>query len=285
MIEAPSNTVWIGGDPTGAMPFLAAVSREYRWSGIDRLVKTSFLHALDETGRVLWTRSYSADRNQPEFNATLATSGGTPVILAVSGPDLLGIDMQGQTLWRRPFQRGARTSLFTGVVNGQEPEYVATFPVSRERLGIEKNGQRLEIPLSFSSYQLMAARALTNGGPTEVALSRHYLPPAGGVGAALTFVQLPFGTTYETAFNGEAMVLSVEPLDTDADGTAVWLSASTDGALRVTSPGQDSGVNEFTGARLRGMIVLPGNPPVVVVSTHRGLAAWRPAAALIGRYE
>jgi len=283
--KAPTNTDWIAGDPTGAMPFLAVVSREYQMSGIDRLVRTSFLHALDVSGRVLWTRSYASNRNQPGFNATLAQLAGMPVILAISGEQLLCIDLQGQTLCSHPFQRSARMTIFTGIVNGQEPEYVATFPVARERLGVEQNGRRLEIPLSFSSYQLMAARALASGGPTEVALSRHYLKPAGGVGGALTFVQFPAGNSYEATFDGDALTLAIDPLDTDGDGTSVWLSASNDGTLRVVSPGADSGATEQTGARLHGMLVLPGSPPLVVVSTHRGVAAWRPTPALIGRYE
>lgn len=283
-IDAPDNTEWIGGDPTGAIPFLVAVSRDYR-IGLDRLVKTSFVHALDVSGRVLWTRTYAANRMQPGLTASLATSGGMPVILVVSGTELICLDVQGRALWTRPFQRASHLNRFTGVVNGQEPEYAAVSLAARERMAIEQNGRRLEIPWSGYSFRLLAAGALFPGGPTEVALSRHYNRTGGGTGVALTFVQLPFGTTYETATDGDAAPVAIEPFDTDADGMAVWLSASTDGSLRVIPAAAPSELVEYTGARFQYMAMIPGNPPVIVAATHRGLAAWRPSTALIGRYE
>ena len=278
-IEAPDNTVFIAGDPTGAMPFVLAVSRDYRQMGIDRLVRTSHVHALDPSGKPLWTRDYPAEPNQRVPRPTLATLDGARVILLDYGDELLCLDLQGETLWRRNYPQGSRKIRFTGPVTGQEPEYVATFPAARDRLGIDHGGRKFEIPFSFSSYELHGASA------TEVALSRHFLRPGGGTGSAVTVVNAASGSTYEAPADSEATVLAIEPLDTDGDGAAVWLAASTDGSLRLVVPGSLSEIVEHTGARFQRAAMLPGSPPVMVVGTHKGLAGWRPSSALVGRYE
>lgn len=276
-INGPDNTVSIQGD--AAMPFMLVVSRDYRWSGIDRLVRTSHVHALDASGRSLWTRDFPAEPHQRVPRPALATLNGTRVILLEYGDELVCLDLKGETLWQRPYPRAARKIRFTGPISGQEPEYVATFPAGRGRLGIDHPSRKFEIPLSFSSYDLLGVTA------TEVALSRHFLRAGGGTGTAITIVRVSDGFAYEAPAGADAGVLAVEPLDTDGDGAAIWLGVSTDGALRLIVPGALGDIVEHTGVRVQRVMLLPGSPPIVVMGTHKGLAAWRPSTALVGRYE